>query len=88
MRALILWPVLFGICLELGYPTLNRCDPRKTGGLSDTETYYELTVHGPANQDAVRKYRVLVPFLAKPVAHLDSAQGFSLMAIVWNLRVS
>ncbi len=69
IREFILWLVFFFICLGLGYPTLNRYDPRKTGGLSDTETYYELAVHGPEHADPQLKYRLLIPELARPVAH-------------------
>lgn len=68
IRDFILWLVFFFICLGLGYPTLNRYDPRKTGGLGDTETYYELAVHGPEHADPQLKYRLLIPALARPVA--------------------
>jgi hypothetical protein len=69
----VLWAVFFLISIGLGYPTLNRYDPRQTGGLSDTQVYYELAVHGPANADPQLRDRVLVPFLARPIA--DAVRG-------------
>jgi hypothetical protein len=68
MRGAVRWLVFFLISLGLGYPTLNRYDPRHTGGLSDTETYYQLAVDGPAHADPQLRDRVLVPVLARAVA--------------------
>jgi hypothetical protein len=56
--------------LGLGYPTLNRYDPRQTGGLSDTLTYYELAVHGPEQADTQLRDRLLVPLLVRPIAEI------------------
>jgi hypothetical protein len=70
IRNIVLWLVFFLICMGLGYPTLNRYDPRKTGGLLDTETYYELAVHGPANADPQLRYRLLIPELVRPIARI------------------
>jgi hypothetical protein len=67
------WVLFFLICLGLGYPTLNRYDPRNTGGLSDTTTYYELATQGPGHADAQLKYRLLIPELARPIA--NAARG-------------
>jgi uncharacterized membrane protein len=61
------WPLFFLICLGLGYPTLNRYDPRTLQGLSDTALYYQL-VAGPTRavgRDYMQR-RVLVPIVAKP----------------------
>ena len=68
MRRGALWLVYFLISLGLGYPTLNRYDPRETGGLSDTQSYYELAVHGSAEVDPQLRSRVLVPMLVRPIA--------------------
>lgn len=64
------WLLFFLICLGLGYPTLNRYDPRRTGGLRDTVTYYELATGGPAHADSQLRYRMLIPLLARPVARI------------------
>ena len=70
MRRAVLWGLYFLVSLGLGYPTLNRYDPRATGGLSDTQTYYEMAVHGTAEVDPQLRSRLLVPMLARPVAEL------------------
>jgi hypothetical protein len=59
-----LWPVFFLICFGLGYPTLNRCDPR--GTLPDTHAYYGLVTGGSNPEFAVYSQRLLVPYVAKP----------------------
>lgn len=72
IHQIILWGLFFLICLTLGYSTLNRYDPRVIGNI-DSKEYYELVTGSP--QDAVGhwRYRVLVPYLAKPFYWL--AQG-------------
>ncbi len=68
-RVALLFCMFFLIACGLGYPILNRFDPRQTPGLSDVKTY-ALIVTGTANLDAedmrFRRFRVLVPWLAKP----------------------
>jgi hypothetical protein len=66
-RDLLLWIILFLICFGLGYPTLNRYDPRETGGLSDTQSYYALVTHPAEEAPSYIKFRVLVPLLARPL---------------------
>ncbi len=61
----ILWTLFFFICMGLGYPTLNRYDPRITAATSDSAGYYSMVVGGI---DAGDEYhRILVPYMAKPV---------------------
>lgn len=62
---IILWLLLFLICFGLGYPTLARYDPR-IAGLHDSARYYKLVVGGPQAGDGHWRFRLLVPFLAKP----------------------
>ena len=59
--------LLFLICFGLGYPTLNRYNPASIPGLSDSVQYYRLVEYGPAAAAGHWKYRVLVPYLAKPI---------------------
>jgi hypothetical protein len=59
--------LLFAICFGLGYPTLGRYDPRSTAGLSDSVQYYKLVEQGPEAAIGHFKYRILVPYLAKPI---------------------
>ena len=68
MIALSAWGLLlFLICFGLGYPTLNRYNPASIPGLSDSAQYYRLVQYGPAAATSHWKYRVLVPYLAKPI---------------------
>jgi len=72
-RLVLLFCVFFLIACGLGYPILNRFDPRQTPGLSDVRTYAAL-VTGTAGFDAedmrFRRFRVLVPWLARPFYRL------------------
>ena len=64
-----LFCIFFLIACGLGYPILNRFDPRQTPGLSDVKTYAAL-VTGTTIVDAedlrFRRFRVLVPWIARP----------------------
>lgn len=68
-RLALLFCIFFLIACGLGYPVLNRFDPRQTPGLSDVRTYASLAT-GTGGLDAedmrFRRFRVLVPWLAKP----------------------
>jgi hypothetical protein len=66
---LLLWPLFFVICVGLGYAGLNRYDPRKIPGLSDTYKYYALTVDADLGVYFFKEMflgRVLVPGVAHP----------------------
>jgi hypothetical protein len=66
---LLLWLLFIAICFGLGYPTLQRYDPRKTEGLSDTFKYHATTTGADFSvyifKDLFRG-RVLVPYVARP----------------------
>ena len=62
---ILLWGLFFLICFGLGYPTLNRYDPRKSGN-PDAIEYYQLVEGNPQAVPEYSRYRVLVPYLAKP----------------------
>ncbi len=68
-RLTLLFLIFFLIACGLGYPILNRFDPRQTPGLSDVNTYASL-VTGATSTNAAdtgyRRFRVLVPLLARP----------------------
>jgi hypothetical protein len=68
-RISALFCIFFLIACGLGYPILNRFDPRQIPGLSDVQTYAAL-VTGTTIVDAedlrFRRFRVLVPWIARP----------------------
>ena len=69
-RLTLLLCLFFLISGGLGYPTLNRYDPRKVPGLSDVNAYSAL-VTGQTDVDVGHiRYRVLVPWIAKPFYRL------------------
>src|SRR2546428_6658143 len=59
------WTLFFLICLGLGYAAVERYDPRTTPGLSDSTLYYRL-VAGEEVQGRDMRFRVLVPYVARP----------------------
>ncbi len=68
-RLLLLFALFFSICCGLGYPSLNRVDWRKApGGLEDVLTYTALVTAPPVPDPSDHtQFRVLIPYLAKPI---------------------
>lgn len=65
---LTLWGLLlFSICFGLGYPTLSRYNPTTDSGLLDSQQYFHVVERGPEAAIGHWKYRILVPYLAKPI---------------------
>lgn len=79
--------LLLLICFGLGYPTLNRYDPTSIRGLSDSLQYYRLVQHGPEVAIGHWRYRVLVPFLAKPIYWLSLGRLASWDPIAFALLI-
>lgn len=76
-RTAALFCLFFLIAWGLGYPILNRYDPRQMAGLADVKTYAAL-VSGTVGADAGHvRFRVLVPWLAKPFYQLAKGRVFS-----------
>ncbi|HSS18940.1 MAG TPA: hypothetical protein VLL54_02595 [Pyrinomonadaceae bacterium] len=64
---LLLWSLFFVVCFGLGYPTLQRYDPRQAGGMSDTWKYYAITTGADTSGfKEMFRCRVLVPLIARP----------------------
>lgn len=59
------WALLFLISAGLGYPTLNRYDPRVA--VPDATIYAQMAVHGPSAVNTPLGFRVLVPAMARAV---------------------
>ena len=87
-RWIVRWLLFFLICLGLGYAGLERYDPRITAGLSDSAVYYRL-VSGEEVQTREIRFRVLVPYVAKPFhalarKFLDPARAVYLALLISN----
>ena len=74
-----LFLLFFLIAGGLGYPALNRYDPRSTPGLTDVQAYAALVTGKPDLVVDHMRFRVLVPWLARPVYHLARGRSGS-----WN----
>ncbi len=90
-RVTLLFAIFFLIAFGLGYPILNRYDPRQTPGLSDVKTYARL-VTGAAVSDAddlgFRRFRVLVPWVARPFYRLARGHFASWDPVMFGLLIS
>lgn len=87
--ALILhWSVFFCICFGLGYPTLNRFDPRKVSGGVDSVEYYKLVTGSPSDAGDLLRYRVLVPWVAKAILPVANRLTGSWNPVAFALLVS
>jgi hypothetical protein len=69
-HATLLLSLFFLISFGLGYPTLNRYNPQVMEGVSDSVHYFNIVKSGPQESSGNRRYRVLVPYLAKPFYYL------------------
>src|SRR4029077_19114472 len=95
-RLALLFCVFFLIACGLGYPVLNRFDPRQTPGLSDVRIYAALvigTATGTATGTAIPdgghvRFRVLVPWLAKPFYWLAQGRFASWDPVMFGLLVA
>jgi hypothetical protein len=88
-RKATLWSLFFLICMGLGYPTLNRYDPRSVTGLYDTRAYYSLVTGTPLQGDqSDLAHRVLVPFVAKPIYLLANGHLHTWDPVLFALLVA
>jgi hypothetical protein len=79
----LLGAVFFLIACGLGYPVLNRFDPRQTPGLTDVKTYAALVTGAPAPDAGHVRFRMLVPWLAKPF-YLLAREAFAKRFGSWD----
>ena len=64
---LLMWPLFFAICFGLGYPALQRYDPRLSEGMSDSWKYYKITTGEDTSAfNEIFRCRLLVPYVARP----------------------
>jgi hypothetical protein len=88
-RLLLLFLIFFFICSGLGYPILNRIDWRQgTGGLDDVVTYAGLVTTPPApDLNQHMQFRILVPYLARPIYRMAKNHLGSWDPIMFGLLV-
>ena len=81
----------FLIACGFGYPIRNRFDPRQTPGLSDVKTYAAL-VTGTTIVDAedlhFRRFRVLLPWIARPFYALARGRAASWDPVLFGLLIA
>lgn len=90
MRIALLWLMFFAICLGLGYPTLNRYDPRLAPGTRDAEHYGLLVTGWRLDPAAAGEHsnRILIPYAAKPFYLLAKGRIGSWDPVLFGLLVS
>ena len=92
VRGAALFFLFFLIAWGLGYPVLNRFDPRQTPGLSDVKTYAALVTGNTADFNAAdlrfRRFRVLVPWLARPFFLLAQGRSGTWDPVMFGLLVA
>ena len=85
LQAALIWGLFFLICFGLGYPSVNRYDPRER--LTDVRRYYTLVTGSPADLHERFRYRVLIPYLAKPIYSLVNGRTKSWNPVFFSLLV-
>jgi hypothetical protein len=76
------------IAWGLGYPTLNRYDPSQTPGLSDVRTYSALVTGTPTLETGHMRFRVLIPWIARPFYHLANGRLGSWNPVMFALLIT
>ena len=87
-RLALLFVVFFLIACGLGYPVLNRFDPRQTPGLSDVKDYAALVTGAGVPDSGHIRFRVLVPWVAKPLYRLAQGHIASWDPVMFGLLVA
>jgi hypothetical protein len=82
----VFWLIAFGMCFGLGYASLNRYDARKTGNV-DAAQYYRIVEASPAKAAGHWRYRILVPYLAKPIYYATQAKLASWDPVFFSLLI-
>jgi hypothetical protein len=84
----LLFCVCFLIACGLGYPVLNRFDPRSTPGLSDVKNYAALVTGAGIPEAGHVRFRVLVPWVARPFYQLAQGHIASWDPVMFGLLVA
>ncbi len=87
-RLALLFSIFFLIACGLGYPVLNRFDPRQTPGLSDVKNYAALVTGEGVPETGHVRFRVLVPWVARPFYRLAQGPVASWDPVMFGLLVA
>ncbi len=82
----IIFLLLFLICFGIGYPGVGRFDPRTVD--PDSVDYYKLVAGRPSDASDLLRYRVLVPWVAKPFARISRGHIGHWDPIAFGLLIS
>jgi hypothetical protein len=85
-QLLIYWVLFFFICFGLGYPSVGRFDARSVS--PDAVEYYKLVAGRPLDAVDLVRYRLLVPWIAKPFAWISRGHIGSWQAVPFGLLIS
>jgi len=80
-----LFVLFFLIAFGLGYPTLNRYDPRQVPGLADVKSYSAMVAGEPFVGQPHVRFRVLVPWIARPFYYLVRGRSGSWDPVMFGL---
>lgn len=84
---ILLFGLFFLICFGLGYATLKRFDPRVPGHNPDSAYYYEM-VTGEAQEPEFWRYRILIPYAARPFYWLARGRTGTWNPVFFSLLVA
>ena len=87
-RVSLLFSIFFLIACGLGYPILNRYDPRQTPGLSDVKNYASLVTGSQIVDAGHVRFRVLVPWVAKPFYRMAQGRFATWDPVMFGLLVA
>ena len=87
-RFALLFVVFFLIACGLGYPVLNRFDPRQTPGVSDVKNYAAMVTGSGVPDTGHVRFRVLVPWMAKQFYRLAEGHIASWDPVMFGLLVA
>ncbi len=96
-RLILVWCLFFLTSFSLGYPTLNRYAPTKAavsaenpyGSMADTKYYASLVKNGFMKMsDSNWRYRILVPYVAKPFYMLSKGNIGSWSPVFFGLLMA
>jgi hypothetical protein len=85
-KLIVYWLLFFFISFGLGYPSVGRFDARSVS--PDAIEYYKLVAGRPLDAADLLRYRLLVPWVAKPFAWISEGHIGSWHAVPFGLLIS